>query len=357
MNTNVRNKAFFYLLLLFAVYIAYILLEPYLGLVVFALVTVVMFKPIYNRFLRWFKGRTTLATTCTIVILFIIILAPLGVIVDITIQQAFQFSDDISSLVAGQNVSLTYIVNEVNRFLADIPYASSYQLTEVKVIETVRGVVQPIGSFLAGQAVSLGSSSADWITRFIIFLVLLGSLFPDYPKLMQLFKDLSPLDDELDQKYINRITAMTKSMVRGVFVIAMVQGLVTGLLLWIAGVPYTFFWMVLAIFLAILPLGTSIIAIPIAIVLFIMGNIWQGLVVLLGSLLLVSNIDNLLRPRLVSKEAELSPALLLLSAFGGLNLFGFLGVIYGPVIMIFLITTIEIYQEYYQHDAEAHEAG
>lgn len=249
-------------------------------------------------------------------------------------------------------MSLTYWVNEVNRFLANIPYANSYQLTEAKVIDTVQGVVRPIGTFLANQAVSLGSSSADWITRFIIFLVLLGSLFPDYPKLVQLFKDLSPLDDELDQKYINRITAMTKSMVRGVFVIAMAQGLTTGLLLWIAGVPYAFFWMMLAIFLAILPLGTSIIAIPIAIVLFIMGNIWQGLVVLLGTLLIVSNIDNFLRPRLVSKEAELNPALVLLSAFGGLNLFGFLGVIYGPVIMIFLITTIEIYLEHYRHDKE-----
>ncbi|MDX1521389.1 MAG: AI-2E family transporter, partial [Anaerolineae bacterium] len=90
------------------------------------------------------------------------------------------------------------------------------------------------------------------------------------------------------------------------------------------------------------------IAIPIGVALLAFGQIWQGILVLVGSTLIVSNIDNLLRPRLVSKDANLSPALVLLSAFGGLSLFGFLGVIYGPVVMIFLITTVEIYLEHYQ---------
>ena len=70
--------------------------------------------------------------------------------------------------------------------------------------------------------------------------------------------------------------------------------------------------------------------------------------IIAGSLLLVSNIDNLIRPRLVSKDAYLNPALILLAAFGGLSLFGLLGVIYGPIIVIFFVTTIEIYLKHYQ---------
>ena len=347
---EVRNKAFFYLLLLFGIYIGYLLLQPFLGVIVFALVTVLMFSPLYNLFMRWFKERAGLATTCTILSISLIVLVPLGLVVEITIQQAFRFSNDVSSLIAGQNVSVTYMINEVNGVLQDIPYVSNYELTETKIIDAVQGVVKPIGTLLADQAVSLGKSSADWLARLIIFFTLLGTLFPGYPKLIQLLKDLSPLDDALDEKYLQRVTVMTKSMVRGVFVIALAQGLATGLLLWIAGVPYTFFWTVLAIVFSILPLGAGVIAIPIGVILLAVGHIWQGLVVILGALLIVSNIDNLLRPRLVHKDAELSPALVLLSAFGGIKLFGFLGVIYGPVIMIFLITTIEIYLEYYRHD-------
>ena len=63
---EVRNKAFFYLLLLFGIYIGYLLLQPFLGVIVFALVTVLMFSPLYNLFMRWFKERAGLATTCTI---------------------------------------------------------------------------------------------------------------------------------------------------------------------------------------------------------------------------------------------------------------------------------------------------
>ena len=357
MKVGSQNQAFFYLVLLFAAYIAYVLLRPYLGVVVFAFVTVVMFKPLYDLFFRWFKGRQGVTTTFTIITILIILLVPVLAVLNATIQQTFQFSEDISSLVEGENVSLSGVVNQINGLLRDIPYASNYQLTEEKVIETARstvqGVVKPIGSFLANQAVNLGSSSAELIVRFILFLTLLGVIFPAYPKLVQLVKDLSPLDDELDQKYVDRVTAMTRAMVKGIFVIAVAQGVTAGLFLWIAGVKYVFFWTVLAILFSILPLGANVIAIPIGIVLLVIGDIWQGVLVILGSVLIVSNIDNLLRPRLVAKEAELNSALVLLSAFGGLKLFGFLGVVYGPVIMIFLITTVEIYLEHYRQVEEA----
>ncbi len=82
----------------------------------------------------------------------------------------------------------------------------------------------------------------------------------------------------------------------------------------------------------------------------IVGNYFGGVLVLLGYFLIVSNIDNLLRPRLVSKEAYLSFALVLLSALGGYELFGFFGVVYGPVLMILFLTVLEVYETYYAHD-------
>ncbi len=354
MKTDSQNNVFFYILLIVALVVAYLLLQPYLGVVVFALVTVIIFKPAFDLYMRWLKGRQGISTLLTIVTIFVTVLIPIIIVINITIDQTAELLNDISSPVFGEDVNVSTYIDEANKFLAGIPYGQTYQLTEAKIVETIQGVVRPIGSFLASRAVALGSSSADWIARFIIFLSLLVAIFPAYPKLMQIFKDLSPLEDELDQKYLDRVTAMTKAMVKGVFVIAIAQGLVTGIFLWIGGVPFLFFWIVLAIFLSILPLGANVIAVPIGLVLLALGDIWQGIVVIAGSLLVVSNVDNVLRPRLVPKEAELNPALVLLSAFGGLQLFGFLGVIYGPVIMIFLITTVEIYLEHYRlvQDAE-----
>ena len=349
LKINTQNKVFFYLLLLFTVYVAYTLLRPYLGVLVFTIVLVIIFRPIYRRYLKWFRRRQGLAIALTIVTIFVVILIPITLIAEITINQAIALSRDIAALNTSEVSFLSYAVEQGNEFLDKIPFEHGFVLTEEQIIQSLKNTAAPAGSFLAGQALELGSSTVDIITTFIIFLSLLAALLPGWPSIIQLLKDLSPLDDELDQKYIDRVTAMTNSMVRGIFVVAVTQGLAMGLFLWIAGVPYTAFWTLLSTFLSILPVGSSLIAFPIGIILILIGNIWQGVIVILGYMLVVSNIDAVLRPKLVPKEAQLSSALVLLSLFGGVKLFGFLGVIYGPVVMIFLLTTVEVYMENRQY--------
>ena len=349
LKINTQNKVFFYLLLLFTVYVAHTLLRPYLGVLVFTIVLVIIFRPIYRRYLKWFRRRQGLAIALTIVTIFVVILIPITLIAEITINQAIALSRDIAALNTSEVSFLSYAVEQGNEFLDKIPFEHGFVLTEEQIIQSLKNTAAPAGSFLAGQAIELGSSTVDIITTFIIFLSLLAALLPAWPSIIQLLKDLSPLDDELDQKYIDRVTAMTNSMVRGIFVVAVTQGLAMGLFLWIAGVPYTAFWTLLSTFLSILPVGSSLIAFPIGIILILIGNIWQGVIVILGYMLVVSNIDAVLRPKLVPKEAQLSSALVLLSLFGGVKLFGFLGVIYGPVVMIFLLTTVEVYMENRQY--------
>jgi predicted PurR-regulated permease PerM len=130
------------------------------------------------------------------------------------------------------------------------------------------------------------------------------------------------------------------------------QGLVTGLLFWLAGVPYSPLLTLVAVVASMFPLGASLVAIPVGVGLAIVGKYVGAAVVLLGYFLLVSNIDSFLRPRLVSKEAYLNFALVLLSALGGYELFGFFGVVYGPVLMILFLTMLEVYETYYSDDQE-----
>ena len=350
---NSRNKTFFYLLLLFTGYVAYTLLRPYLGVVVFSMVVVIVFRPLYRRYLQWFKRRQGPAIALTLVTISVVILIPTALVVQITADQALDLYRNVVTLQADQMTVLSRVVNEVNELLKRLPFEHGYKLTEQEIVQFLKRAVTPAGSFLASHAVEVGASTVDIITTFIIFVSLVATLLPAWPKVIQFLKELSPLDDELDQKYIDRVTAMTHSMVRGVFVVAITQGLVMGLLLWIAGVRYIAFWTLLAIFLSILPVGASLVAFPVGGYLILTGDLWQGAVVILGYMFVVSNIDSLLRARLAPQEAQLSPVLVLLSLFGGLKLFGFMGVIYGPVVMIFLMTTIEIYLEHYRVSVHA----
>ncbi len=354
MKETTQGRVFFYFLLAIVFVATYFLLKPYLGVVVFSVITVVIFKPLYDLFLKWVRGRKGWATTLTISAIFLAVLIPALIVINITVNQAILLVRDMSSVVSGEDNNFTVVIDEINRILATLPNRVPYieiplyQIDEESIAQAVRQIAGPVTNYVATQAVSLGSASVEWITHAIIFLAVVGTLFPTYDRSLQLLKDLSPLPDELDQLYINRFVAMTKAMFKGIIVIAVIQGIVAGLFMAAAGTWYVFLLTLLAIFVAVLPLGVNALTIPVGIVHFLLGNIWQGILIIAGSLLIVSQIDNLIRPRLVSKDAYLNPALVLLSAFGGLSLFGFLGVIYGPIIVIFFVTTIEIYLKHYR---------
>ena len=341
------NRNFFYLVVLVACYLTYLIIRPYLSSIVLAILVVAMYRPLYVQCIKLLRGRKALALIFTCLAMVFSFLAPVLIIANVTIGQALQFTNDISALAAGENVSFRHVITQANTVLQSIPYVN-YKLTETSLIEYIQGISEPLSSMLADMVISLGSRSLQFITNAIIFISVLVTLLPMTSSMLQIVKELSPLDDDLDQKYISRVAAMARAMVRGVFLIALVQGVASGLLLSIGGVPYAAFWTLLCIFLALLPMGVNVITIPLGIVLLVMGDVWQGLLVIVGSVLIVSNIDQVLRPLLVPKEAHLNPVLVLIGALGGLHLFGFLGVIYGPVVMIFLVTTIEIYFEHYR---------
>ena len=347
MQISSQGKIFFYLLLTFVFVVTFVLLKPYLGVIVFSVVVVVVTKPLFDLILSWVGNRKGAATTITIIVLGLAVLIPLLFVINITVSQASVLANDLSALVAGRNDNLTDIIEEINLILAQIPYVD-YQLSENQILEAVRKMVGPVSGYVAERAISLGGASVEWITNAIIFLSVVATLYPMYDSAVQLLKDLSPLPDELDQLYIIRLVAMTKAMFKGIFVIALIQGVVAGSFMWFTGTAYVFFLTLLAIFVAVLPMGVNILTIPIGIAHFLLGNTWQGIVIIAASLLIISQIDNIIRPKLVSNDAYLNPALVLLSAFGGLAWFGFMGVIYGPIIAIVFVTTLEIYLEYYR---------
>ncbi len=100
--------------------------------------------------------------------------------------------------------------------------------------------------------------------------------------------------------------------------------------------------------MSIIPLGGGIVTIPFGIGMILFGHPVGGLFVIAWHLLVVSNIDNVLRPFLVPRGARLDPALMLLAVFSGIAAFGFWGIVLGPVLMIVIVTTIDVYLAVYK---------
>lgn len=281
----------------------------------------------------------------TLLIAFFSVVVPISIVIALCVSQLSHLVNVASETLS--NTDLSKLGNDVvdfaNDILASIPFVS-YKLTEQSIMSGVSEAAQNVGSWVLQQLTGSLSGFFSILTNSIIFIYVFLSLLVNHEKLVALFKKLNPLGDDISNMYLQRTAAMVRGTVGGQFVIAFAQGIFGAITIYIAGVHEAFFVFVLVLsLLSIIPLGSGIISIPIGIVMMLFGNILGGLLVVLGHIIVVTNIDNILRPRLVPKEARLDSALMLVSVFAGIAMFGFLGIIIGPVLMILAVTTIQTY--------------
>jgi predicted PurR-regulated permease PerM len=343
---HLRSQIFFYILFALIAGLVLWLVRSYLDIIVFSLMMVIILKPVHDAFLYWLRGRTGLATLMTLLTFFMVVIIPAWLMLRVTSEQVIAIAASFTDTDAVQPDYIAAFQAQYNELLQAIPFAETFRLGAEQVAELTATIRTLIFS-LARILVNLGLSIPGLFARLIVFLSIVAVLLPNYSRFVQRLILLSPLEDEVDRLYLRKIKSMVWAMVVGILIIALVQGLTMGIFFWLAGVPYTPLWTLLAVVAATLPLGASLIAIPVGVVLLILEDYLGGLIVLAGYLLVVANLDTLLRPRLVSKEAYLNAALVLLGALGGYELFGFFGVVYGPVIMVMLLTTLDVYETYY----------
>jgi predicted PurR-regulated permease PerM len=324
-------------------------LRHYFSLILFAAILAFLFNPLYKRRLKKNKnpGR---AAAITFIFGALAILLPLAIILLLTVVQINHSINQISTSV--QNTDVTslsqHLINTINNILSKTPV--QFRLTPEWVQNSVIALAQKISSaFLHNLAVYAGSFFSFFTTA-IIFIFVFLSLLKNQEALTESFRSLNPLGDDISNLYLRRVAAMTKAMVRGQFIIAIAQGFTDAALIYIGGFHGGFFFLLMILtVLSFIPLGGGILAIPIGIAMVLTGNWVGGLIVIAGHLLVVTNIDNILRPRLVPAEAKLDSALMILSVFSGIALLGFLGIIVGPVIMIIIVTTLSVYKEIYKN--------
>lgn len=343
----VRERIFFFALVGILAFLTFIMVWPFATAILIGIAAVVILKPVYNWFLtrERLKGSEKTATAASILVFVLVVGIPTVFIIGGAVSQLTDVLNAVQSDTLDESIQtlLSDMEDSARRVVGD-----DFHVDEVQIEQAIASVVQAGVSWVAGTVINLGASLPAFFTSVIIVLVLVAVLLPRYKQPgKQQMVDLVPLPPEITQLYLEKIDMMITAMFKGTFVIAIVQGLAMGVVLWIAGVPYVSVLTIISIFVSIIPIaGISWVAWPVAILLIVTGHLWQGVFVIAVFLVVVSNIDTILRPRLVPKGAYLNPLLVILSVFGGLKLLGFIGIIYGPVIMILLVTSLDIYSKY-----------
>lgn len=336
-SSETRSQITFYLLFALTGLLVFWLVRAYLGVIAFSFVTVIALKPLYNRFWYLCKGWEKLAMTLTLLIGLALPLLVVWIVGRMVVAQAYQFVNNLQ-----QTNTIEHLADSFTPYLQPL-FASDAPFT-LELLAQLRQALIVVISWLAGALVNLGMSIPDLLVDLFVYLVLVGALLPTYDRFVEWLKRLSPLDDAIEDLFLRKISGTVQSMFAGIFLVAVVQGLAMGVFFWLARLPYTPLWTLVAIVAATLPLGASVVALPAAIAQFLGGNYGSGIVILVGYFLVVSNLDLLIRSKLVSLQTYGSFALMLLSLLGGYQLFGLFGVFYGPILMVLFLTMLDVYQ-------------
>ncbi len=332
------------LALLFGAYF----LRRYFMLIVIAAIVAYLFTPMYNRLRGKLNGG--LATTLTVLAALGIVVVPLiGVISLATVQISHMLTGAAEwAKTADLNALGDKAIAAANNLLAKLPFQAP-TITLESLRDNLGKVAQTIGEWLLRTLSGAAGGAIGLITSAIIFLYVLISLLVNKTKVVTLIRRLNPLGEEVTDIYLAKMGAMVKGTVKGQFIIAVIQGFLGACSIYIAGFHDGFF--IFAIFLtalSVIPLGSGIVTIPFGIGMMFFGNVAGGLFIVLFHIFGITNVDNFLRPILVPKEARLDPALMLLSVFSGIAMFGFFGIVLGPVLMIVIVTTISVYLAVYK---------
>jgi predicted PurR-regulated permease PerM len=144
----------------------------------------------------------------------------------------------------------------------------------------------------------------------------------------------------------NKFAVVIRATVKGNLVVAILQGGLGGLIFWVLGIQAPILWASLMTVLSLLPaVGAAVIWLPVAIYLMASGEVGKGIGLILFGALVISVVDNLVRPTLVGKDTKMPDYLVLVSTLGGISVFGINGFVLGPVIAAIFISVWNIFSE------------
>lgn len=219
---------------------------------------------------------------------------------------------------------------------------------DIEFLPMIGKAAQTITQNMIGQFQSIATNAIGVAINYVLAIVILFFFLRDGHTLGRALKDLFPMSTENKEAVFARLSNTLSAVVQGLVVTGLVQAVLAGLAFWILRVPYPLFLALLTGFLALVPVGGAILVwLPCCLYLFGSGHWVKALILLIWGVLVISMVDNFLKPLLIGEKTKLPTLFLLLSILGGLSYYGFVGIFLGPVMLALFLTLVEIYRKDY----------
>lgn len=336
------SKIFLIVLLVGILYACYLIFRPFLIEIIASAILVSIFYTPYEWLVKKFKGRKNLAALLMCVFISLLVIIPLANFMVYAAQESVE-------AYAG-------IVKKVNNFRWNSTALESGFVEKMNLVgidaESLKNVLVDVTKKLSDWLVSGGTNFIKGTTNFIIsiFIILFTMFFffVDGKSMLERIMYWTPFSNKYDKMIFSKFRAVSRSTIISTFVTAIAQGFIGAIGFIIIGEP-AFFTGIAMGFLSLLPyFGAGIVWFPYAIYLLIIGNIWQAIFLMIWGAAIVGVVDNLIRAYMIKGESSVHPIFIIFSILGGISLFGFWGVIFGPLIISIAVTILHIYELEYE---------
>jgi predicted PurR-regulated permease PerM len=324
-----QERVFFGILFVLMGVLALVVLLPFFTYIVLAAILTYTLFPVYNFILQRTK-RAELSSAIAIGIALLLMILPAVYVVTELVHQ----------------VSGAYGAFPTDKFGRIAEYVKRVSGGRIILQDLLTSGVEQLRDSVLGMAPNiLGSVTELIVGLFIMFFVMFYG-FREGHAFVEYVKRLLPLDAGLKDSLFHELETITQAVLYGQVMTAIIQGLLGALALMIFGVSNWVFWGVIMILMSFLPLlGTPIIWGPAGIGLIMEGHTGRGIGLLIVGATIVMNVDNFIRPRLVSGRTKVHPVLILIGVLGGLQIFGFIGMLIGPLILALMVALVKFYEE------------
>lgn len=343
--SKIRSIIFFTVLAIVSIIFIYTI-RPLFYPIFWAAVIASIFHPLYERIRKKIKSNN-LSAALIIIIVFFIILIPLSIISSLLIKESIDIYGEIGSKTGQIQTSIQNAISAIQ----SNPLINKLNIDESFWIQKISDVTGSLSSYIFTSLKNITENSVTFLIMFVIMLYTLFYFTRDGERILRRLMYLSPIGDKQEVVFYDKFTSTARASIKGTLILGIVQGVLGGLMFYIAGIKGALIWTLVMTAFSIL-IGSYFVWLPAGIIMLTMGAIWQGIFILAFGTLIVSTIDNLLRPILVGKDIQMHPLLIFISTLGGLVVFGLSGFIIGPIITAFLMTFWEIYENYYKADLE-----
>ncbi len=340
--------AFFFAALFFLLYQFYLILAVFITPIAWAAILALVFYPAQARLARLLRNRPGLASFVLTTLVIALVIIPTILLGSLLVNQAAAAYQRLQDAIDGGQLSgwLEHIrLTALNLLGRWIP--ATWQTPAIDIPNLALRGTNYVTGFLMEQATGAVRNVFLVVVNFFLTTFALFFFFRDGDTMARYLRDVIPMEAEYKDRVMSRFYDTLAAVVQGALLTAVAQGVLSGIGYWIVGVPFAVLFGFASGFLSLLPAGSGIVWVPISIYLAITDS-WVRALILFGwGALVVSSVDNFIRPWVIGERTNISTVFLFFGILGGLQVYGFLGMFLGPVIIATLVAFVQIYREQY----------